>query len=82
MSRAEIIELVDSLSPDEQDALKEYALYMRAVDARPPYWTDDLEAEYRQNILNSITKGLEDMKNGKVYTSEQAKLRISELLHK
>ncbi len=82
MSRAEIIELVDSLSADEQDALKEYALYMRAVDQRPAYWTDDLEKEYRQNILDSINKAENDFKEGRFYTSEEAKKILLSSLNK
>lgn len=82
MSKAEIIEFVDSLSPDEQDALKDYALYMRAVDARPTYWNDDLEQEYRQNIINSINKAEDDFKEGRFYTSEEAKKILLTSLNK
>ncbi|HEY6172288.1 MAG TPA: hypothetical protein VIX80_08530 [Candidatus Kapabacteria bacterium] len=73
MSRAEIIELVDSLSPNEQDTLKEYALYLRSVDQRPSYWNNELEAEYRQYIIDGIAEGEKAMTEGRVYTTDEVR---------
>ncbi len=73
MSKTELIELIDSLTLEEQEQVVEFATSIHSIDERPLHWTDELEAQYRQYIIEGIAEGEEAIREGRVHTTEEVR---------
>jgi predicted transcriptional regulator len=82
ISPSQLTELIEQLAPEDRAKVEEYALLLQNLEQPIPKNTDDVDEQYRKYILEGIARGLEDKKNGNVFTSSEAKERLSQYLRK
>ena len=82
MANPILIEMIENLTIEDQEKVMEYASQFHPIDERPPHWNDELEAQYRQYILDGIAEGEKAIREGRVYTTEEARKILSSYLNK
>ena len=81
MAPAELIEMFESLAPEDQMKVVEYVQLLHTKEYNI-LDDDEIDAKYRAYILDGIRQGEEAVARGDVYTTEEAKKRLTELLKK
>lgn len=72
--------MIENLTVEDQVKVMEYASQFHSVDERPPHWNNELEARYHQYILDGIAEGEAAIARGDIYTVEEGRKRLEELL--
>jgi hypothetical protein len=80
MAPAAIVELIESLAPEDQMKVLEYAQLLRSKE----YFVDweETDVKYLEYILQGIREGEEAVARGDVYDVEEGRKRLEELLSK
>ena len=80
MTAAALAQMIEELPMPDKEAAEEYIsmLYAR----QHPDKVDELDAKYREYVLQGIREGEEDIANGDVLSSAEALKYLEELLNK
>ena len=82
MPAAKIVEMFEDLLPEDQDKVEEYIEMLHSKESVIPPEETEMDRKYREYVLQGIAEGEEDIANGNVYESAEARARLLEMLKK
>ena len=79
---AKLAEMIEDLLPEDQDKVEEYITLLHSRESVLSPTESALDKKYREYVLQGIAEGEEDIAQGRVYESAEARERLLELLKK
>jgi len=74
--------MIEDLLPEDQDKVEEYISLLHSKESVLPQTETELDRKYGEYVLQGIAEGEEDIANGNVYESAEARVRLLEMLKK